>query len=158
MPAPEKLNYSHKAMADAIIGTPGISQDRLAAMFGYTPGWVSQVVNSDGFQAYLKTRTEELVDPMLTASVEERLRGLVVKSIDVLQDKLNTDPRADTAAKALEIGSRALGYGAKAGIEVNQTYVVALPAKSPDARAWLDGVARTVEGARLPVQDLVPQK
>lgn len=158
MAGPEKLNYTHEAMADAIIQNPGVSQGQLAALFGYSPGWVSQVINSDGFQAFLKTRMSQIVDPMLTASVEERLRGLVVKSIDVLQEKLALDPRADTAAKALEIGTRALGYGAKAGLEVNTTYVVALPPKSPDTRAWLDTVAKTVEGVRLPVQDLVPQK
>lgn len=151
-----KIRYSHKAMADVIIASPGVTQDRLAAIFGYSPGWVSQVLNSDGFQTYLKSRQEELVDPMITASVEERLRGLVVKSIDVLQEKLYTDPRADTAVKALEVGTRALGYGAKTGVEINQTYVVALPAKQPDTQSWLNNVAKTVDGVRVPTQEVLP--
>lgn len=134
----KKIAYSHQAMADAILANPGIHQNHLAAMFGYTPGWISQVINSDGFQAYLATRRAEVVDPMLSASVEERLRGLVVKSIDVLQEKLAIEPRADTAAKALEISTRALGYGAKANSgDVNVQFVVALPEKAESNEAWL---------------------
>ncbi len=150
MPAPEKLRYTHKAMADQILANPGISQGALAAMFGFTPGWVSQVINSDGFQAYLASRREEVLDPLLLATAEERFRGLLVKSINVLQESLATQPSPDVAAKTLEISARALGYGAKqAGGDVNVQFVVALPEKAPSGEAWL---------ASRPVIDVTPAR
>jgi DNA-binding MarR family transcriptional regulator len=88
MPGPEKVRYSHQAMADLILANPAISQNELAGHFGYTPGWVSQIVNSDAFQAFLATRKEELVNPVITASVEEKLMTLAKKSLDVLHEKL----------------------------------------------------------------------
>lgn len=142
MTAPIRVRYSHQAMADMIIENPAISQNQLASVFGYTPGWVSQVINSDGFQAYLEGRKSELVDPMLRASIEERLRGLMVKSVDVLQERLATDPNTDVALKALEIGSRALGYGARQNnVQVNASFVVALPAKVASSAEWAERVS-----------------
>lgn len=138
----QKVRYTHEAMADAILSRPGISQNQLAAMFGYTPGWVSQIINSDGFQAYLESRKELLIDPALRLSIEERLRALVVKGMEVLQESLAMNPNPDTAAKALEIGTRALGYGArKDGTTLNATFVVALPEKAQSSAEWAQRAA-----------------
>lgn len=141
MTAPVRVRYSHQAMADAIIENPMIQQGQLATIFGYTPGWVSQVINSDGFQAYLETRKEELVDPMLRASIEERLKALMVKGIDVLQERLAVDPNTDVALKAVEIGARALGYGARQNnVQVNASFVVALPQRVASSAEWAERV------------------
>ena len=71
-----RVSYTHDAMIDAIIHNPTISQNQLAAHFGYTPGWVSQIIASDAFQARLAERTGELVDPTIRASVEDRFKAL----------------------------------------------------------------------------------
>ena len=112
----KKLNYSHKAMADLIIADPGISQNRLAAHFGYSASWVSTVMSSDAFQAYLATRSEELVDPTVRASVQERFEGMVHRSLEILNEKLSkpTSLISDNfALKSFELASRAAGYGAR---------------------------------------------
>lgn len=138
MAGPEKVRYTHEAMADAIIANPAVSQDTLASLFGYTPGWVSQVINSDGFQTYLEKRKEEIVNPVLRLTIEERLKALVVRSTEVLQDALAVAPSAQLALDALNVSVRALGYGAKgANINVeNAQFVVALPSKAKSSEEW----------------------
>lgn len=111
-----KVSYSHLAMIDLIIAQPGISQNALAAHFGYTPSWISQVIVSDAFQSALAKRREEVVDPILQASVEEGFKGLVARSLDILHQKLNRPALEipdNLALRTLEIGARAAGYGAK---------------------------------------------
>jgi hypothetical protein len=108
-----KVSYTHDAVIDLVIANPGLSQGTLAAHFGYTQGWLSQVMGSDAFQARLALRRGEIVDPVLFATVEEKIRGLALQSLTVLQKKLEQPQVADgTALKAFELSSRALGYGA----------------------------------------------
>lgn len=115
-PAIAKIAYSHQAMIDLLIAHPGISQNALAQHFGYTPSWISQIIASDTFQSALAKRREEVVDPVLMASVKENFDALVLRSLDILHQKLNK-PAAEIpdnlALRALEIGSRAAGYGVK---------------------------------------------
>ena len=80
---PTKLRYTHEAVIDMIIAEPGVSQGKLAAMFGYTQGWLSTVMGSDAFKAKLAERRGELVDPVLKLSLDERFRGMVEKSLEV---------------------------------------------------------------------------
>ncbi len=75
------VSHTHVAIIDAIIADPCISQQQLAARFGYTAGWVSQILASAAFQARLAERTEELVDPTIRVSVEERFKAIVLRSI-----------------------------------------------------------------------------
>lgn len=115
-PVIAKVAYSHAAMIDLIIANPGISQNALANYFGYTPSWISQVISSDTFQGALAKRREEIVDPVLMATVKENFDALVLRSLDILQQKLNRPALEipdNLALRALEIGSRAAGYGAK---------------------------------------------
>lgn len=111
-----KVGYSHEAMIDLIISNPGISQNALAAHFGYTPSWISQIISSDTFQTALAKRREQLVDPVLKASLESDFKALVARSLDILQQKLNRPALEipdNLALRTLEIASRAAGYGVK---------------------------------------------
>lgn len=111
----EKLRYSHDAMVDLLIANPGIHQNAIAARFGYTPAWVSTIMASDAFKTRLATRREQLVDPSILASIEERFSALAEKSLAVLQEKL-AQPQVsdDLALKALALGAKALGIGGNA--------------------------------------------
>lgn len=111
-----KVSYTHDAMIDMIVADPCISQMELAARFGYTAGWVSQIIASDAFQARLAERTGDLVDPRIRATVEERFRGIVLRSLEILREKLDRPATAipdNLALRAVELSSRALGYGAR---------------------------------------------
>ena len=132
-----RVKYSHDAMIDLLIANPTISQNELAANFGYTVPWVSRIMNSDAFQARLALRKEELLDPVIVASIEEKFRALASKSLDVVLDKLSVTNSAELGLKALEISAKALGYGARQqNLSVQTNFVVALPAKAVDAGSW----------------------
>jgi hypothetical protein len=114
----DKLRYSHEAMIDLIVGNPWISQNEIAARFGYTPGWVCQVFASDAFQAKLAQRRDEIVDPALKATIKERFQALVLRSLEVLQEKLSKPQISDNVAiRAAELGAKALGLGGHAAPE-----------------------------------------
>ena len=142
----EKLSYSHKAMIDLLVANPMISQGELAKAFGYTQPWISRILRSDSFREQLAARTNELVDPLVLQSIEQRFEALVTQSLDILEKKLSPEcsPTADLALKAAELGSRALGYGAKTGnVNVTGTFVVAMPEKASNSQEWLSRLAGT---------------
>lgn len=111
-----KLHYTHDAMIDLIIANPCISQNALAARFGYSPSWVSRVLASDAFQTKLAERSKEIIDPTVKQAVEEQFKGLVLRSLEILQEKLDrpaSEIPDQLALRTLEISSRAAGYGGK---------------------------------------------
>jgi hypothetical protein len=112
----QKVKYTHDAMVDILISEPTISQNELAERFGYTAGWISQIIASDSFQARLAERKDEIVDPTIRASVKENFEALVIRSQALLLEKLNK-PAAQLpdqlVLRSLEVGSKALGYGAR---------------------------------------------
>lgn len=112
-----KMRYTHEAMADLILENPWISQNQLAAHFGYSPAWISTIITSDAFQALLAARRQELVDPELRLTLEERFRALTTQSLKVLQEKLTrpADQVSDQLVlRAAELGAKSLGIGAHA--------------------------------------------
>lgn len=128
-PPIQKLNYSHDGMIDMIIANRGISQNDLARAFGYSPSWISTVMQSDAFQDRLRARTAELVDPTIMATVEEQLKGVLARSMEILKSKLDAEPAAipdNLVLRSVELTSRALGLGVKAPqITINNTVMEA---------------------------------
>lgn len=118
-----KLNYSHDGMINLIIANRGISQNALAKHFGYSASWVSQVMSSDAFQARLLERASELEDPTLRATIEDNLKGMVSRSLEILKEKLDQPAASipdNLALRTLELSTRALGFGAReAAVQVN---------------------------------------
>ena len=110
-----KIRYSHDAMIDIIVENPWVHQNQLASHFGYSPAWISTVMATDMFKVKLAQRREELVDPVLKASLEERFRGVVETSLRVLQEKLSQPVVPDNLVlRAVELGAKALGLGGHA--------------------------------------------
>jgi hypothetical protein len=107
-------NYSHDAMIDAILQNPTISQTELASLFGYTAGWISQVINSDAFKAKMAQRINDLRDPIILASMEEQFAGILARGLELTRKKLENENCSDNfVLRSMELSSRALGYGAK---------------------------------------------
>jgi hypothetical protein len=136
---PVRVRYTHDAMIDLVIANPAISQNAIAAHFGYSVGWVSRIFNSDAFQARLAQRKGDLVDPSIVLTIEEKLKALAGRSLDIVQEKLDQIPSFDNAFKVLELSTKALGYGARQqNVAVQQNFVVAMPSKVENAHAWAD--------------------
>jgi hypothetical protein len=134
-----RVHYTHDAMIDLLVSNPGMSQNQLAAHFGYSVPWISRIINSDAFQARLAVRKGDLVDPALLLTVEERLTALCDQSLNIVMDKLESTKNIDTAMKALELSTKALGFGArKSNVTLQQSFVVALPSKVVDSGEWAE--------------------
>ena len=123
--AVEKVSYSHDKMIDLVVANPRVKQGTLAAYFGYTEGWVSRVMSSDAFKLRMAQRRVQLVDPLITATLEDRFSALALRGLEVLQAKLDqpTDlvPFRD-AATAVELGGKGMaigGFGAKVQVDVH---------------------------------------
>lgn len=142
-----RVKYTHDAMIDLVIANPLIHQNELAKAFGYTPAWISRIFGSDAFQARMAERRTEIVNPVLAMGVEDRLAGLAMQSLDVLEQKLQASQNADLAVKCLEITTKAKGYGARqTNVAVQANFVVALPAKAESAEAWAAAHQGSVAG------------
>lgn len=139
----KKVNYTHEALADAIIQNPWASQGELAAHFGYTESWLSRIIASDAFQAYLAARKDEVIDPRIRATVEERFKGLVIQSIEKLHQRLEVSPSDDLLLGVMNGAAKALGYGARQTPQVTvQNFVAVVPQKDASSQAWAERVAQ----------------
>lgn len=110
----QKINYSHDGMINLILANRGITQNRIAQHFGYSASWVSMVMCSDAFKARLAERAAEIEDPALRATIEDDLKGMAKRSLEILKEKLNEDAcnvPDNLALRALEMSTRALGMG-----------------------------------------------
>lgn len=106
--------YSPALMVDLMVAHPDWSHARFAAFFGRQPSWMSAVLASNSFQAALDLRRHEVADPSLSATMEERFKGLAIRATTVLAEKLNTTGVNDLVVlKSVELGIKALGLGAK---------------------------------------------
>lgn len=111
----QKLKYSHTDMIDFIIANPGVKGEQLAIRYGYTPGWISNVMASDAFQSALAARRDEIVDPALKATMQERFTAMTIQSLARLQEKLEAPQVSDQVVlRAVELGAKALGIGGNA--------------------------------------------
>lgn len=96
----KKLTYTHEAMIDLILQEPTVTHKELAELFGFSEGWIGRVVVSDSFQSRLAERKAALVDPVIARSLNDRLRGVTTRAIDIVADKL--DKEEVSAAYALD--------------------------------------------------------
>ena len=150
----KKVRYTTDAVIDEILVNPAISQGELAERFGYTQAWMSIIINSDAFKNRLAERKGQLVDPQITASVEERLEALGKASLDRLLDRVHST----VPLKPLELVAMAkLGVGNRADKPVqpqtqNNLYVLSMPAPAASSKEWLSTARRppgdTVEMAK----------
>lgn len=110
-----KLRYSHTDMIDFIIANPGVSQGQLALRYGYTQSWISLVMSSDAFKSAMAARREELVDPTLLATINERFDAMTRRSLERLMEKLDQPQVPDNVVlRAVELGAKAMGIGGNA--------------------------------------------
>lgn len=133
-----RVRYSHDAMIDLLIANPATSQGELAKHFGYTQAWVSRIMNSDAFLARLAQRKSDLVDPSIALTIDEKLRAVAAKSLDIVLEKLSSPVATfEQAMEGATLASKALGYGARQNnLNVQQNFVVAMPGKAATAEEW----------------------
>lgn len=144
----QKTGYSHEMIADFILANPRCTQKEIGERFGYTQAWVSQILSSDSFRSFFSERRGQLLDPIVMASLEDMMSGVMRQSLGIVQEKLVEDAKVkktDLAVKMIELGSRAAGYGARsAQVQVNN-YVALIPPKANDAQGWLEQMGKPMQ-------------
>lgn len=104
--------YTHEGMIRLIIDNPTWTHKQFAAHYGRPASWFASVLATDEFQLALDPHRHEITDPSITATMEERLRALALRSMSVLQHKMESGKVADfTVIKAMENSTKALGMG-----------------------------------------------
>ena len=136
-----RVRYSHDAMIDLMIQDPSIRQNEIAAIFDRSPTWISLIVNSDAFQARLEQRRTELVDPEIIATHKERLSAIADVSLQRLLEKVGSPVQLvsdDFLLRTAEYATKALGYGARPGGELNTNIalVIQVPEKIASPTEW----------------------
>jgi hypothetical protein len=110
----QRLNYSHEALVSQIIANPTATNAELGAIFGRTKEWVGMVKNSGIFREKLLAKMAEVTDPLLAASIEERLEMVTKRTLEVLHEKMArpVDQISDELAiQAANFGAKGMGIG-----------------------------------------------
>jgi hypothetical protein len=138
--AAAKPRLYHEMVIDRLLVDPTLEIKALAKEFGTSYQWMLILVNSDGFQKRFEDRRKEMVDPLVRATLADKMSAVASQSLDVLISKLEATSDAKLAAQVLDITSKALGYGAKSAAPPSSpvvNFVVQVPPKSRDASEWV---------------------
>ena len=107
----EKLKDIHVLMIEEIVMNPSITHQQLADKFGYSRVWVTMVLGSDLFRTEYKKRREAIMNPLITATLQDKVKAAAGLSWDKMLERLTDDtkPVPDaTLIKVLEISTKAL--------------------------------------------------
>lgn len=110
-----RVRYTHEDMIDFILMNPAVSQNEIAARYGYSPAWVSTLLHSDAIQSRIAARRAEVVNPLLSTTLNERMTALAHQAVEVLQEKLSRPAEMvsdQLALQAAALGAKSLGLGA----------------------------------------------
>lgn len=110
----EKMRMSHHAIIDLMVAHPFMSQADIAKESGYTPNWISILINSDVFKSELNKRRAELsqilaieVQTDITANLRSAALGGIKKTTDLIASSVNLEQVSNATENVLKL----LGYG-----------------------------------------------
>lgn len=131
-----KTHITHDAIIDFMIANPRATRMELAHAFGYkSPVSISVIMNSDSFLARYEKRRTDICDPIVSATVEDRLRGIAHRSAEIVAERLESAPLDHKFA--LEAMRASVGAVVqKQGPQVNVGFVVHLPGPASSSEEW----------------------
>jgi len=118
----QDLSYRHEAILDWLILNPAKSQRECALALGYTEAWLSQVINSNLFQARLAMLQQEKRECGIF-TIAEKLAGLADAAIEKTIKSVEVSADPAFVLSAAEVALKRLGYGAKVPTPVSATQV-----------------------------------
>lgn len=134
------LTYTHQAVIDEILANPLIERKELADKFGVSENWMKKVINSDAFQTVLDKRREQIVNPIISQTVQERLRGVTNSAIDLLQTRLDAGHvKNEEAIEIAKMGLETQGLlGNAKAVAGNNQFVIMMPPPQATTEAWVE--------------------
>jgi hypothetical protein len=110
----QKLSITHDEIMDWCILHPGATLAEMGMYFGYSVSWLSQIVNSDLFQARYKERRGE-IDAAVAADLPTRLRANAALALEKLGRHLETSEDPEFLMQIADKSLHRLGYGPNKG-------------------------------------------
>lgn len=110
-------------MGEWILENPGGTLNEMSAFFGYSPSWLSQVINSDAFKHYMMERMRD-VQATITMSIPQRMEALAQLAIDKLEGVLQKTTDPEIIESSFDKVMHRYGYAPNAKNAVNQSAAV----------------------------------
>ncbi len=127
---------AHMVIIEQLLMNPGMTTTALAAATGYHRQWLHKIMSSDAFQAKLAEKQAALISPIVMEAITDRLKGMVSRSLEILEERLESDKVSiDAALAVFSAGSKAMGMGV-AKAPVAQQFIVHMPAPGLGAKDW----------------------
>ncbi len=113
------MTPTHELMGEWILQNPGGTLRAMSAYFGYSASWLSQVINSDMFRAYMAERMGN-IQANVAMDIPARMRVLAELACERMEEVLNNSEDADTIKDSFDKVMHRYGYApnAKTGMPV----------------------------------------
>jgi len=131
----QKVTWSKEVMIDYMLANPGVTQNDLARVFDRTPTWISIIMNSDVFRAAFEERRKEMADPIIIATLKDKINTAAHLSMETIIERLSQPALKPTDAFVLEaakLATTAMGFGARNAGDNDKPavqFIVNLPGK-----------------------------
>lgn len=127
----QKLSYKHDEVMDCILANPHITLAQLSLQTGYTVPWLSQLINSDMFQAVYQQRRGEVVAPIIS-TIQEKLAALGHMAVEKVSAAVARSEDPEFLLDSFDKVMHRLGYapkthqapGPQAPVQQNNVFIV----------------------------------
>jgi hypothetical protein len=106
-PGITRVSHTHEAILQYMIANPAAQLSEVAAEFGYTQPWLSNIIYSDCFQAKLADAQGEIFGEVKT-SVKDRITTLAHRSLTRLAEKIEIEQDTARITDAAELALKAI--------------------------------------------------
>ena len=145
----QKLSHMHEMIVLHMLEDPLKPLSQVAAYFEVTPGWLSQVVNCDMFQARLAEYRERGFE-VGVLSIHEKIAAATSLALDRLTENLQHEPDTKVILDTANKLSQRLDYGSTPALQVNVQTNNAFGA-SKETLAEAREIARRVKASLKPL-------
>lgn len=109
-----ELKPWHERVVDFLVLNPPAKIVDVAEVFGVTPEWMGQVMQTDMFRAYYAKRMQEH-QGLMHEHIVSKMQEVAGKSLDALSRKISV-MSVDEATKTTELVLKGLGYVQRPGV------------------------------------------
>jgi hydroxylamine reductase (hybrid-cluster protein) len=137
----KKLSFAHEGLMNSMLANPQWTYADHAVALGYTQAWVSQIVNSDMFQAELHSRARE-AGVTLAVSIQEKMRATFALTLEEAANRIQngacserfvTDTMKNLAQTA-EFAPAAAPVGPTYNLNVSAEYLEKVRLRAAEAK------------------------
>lgn len=98
-----RLTFAQEAMVDLVLQDPSVTSDELAEIFNSTRIAINKVINGQKFRDRVDERKFQLIDPAISKNLNERIRSVTIKTLDLVNERLDTNRNPEYALNVLRL-------------------------------------------------------